>query len=656
MSIRSAVLTGLLSLLALAPRTSASPESATAVPRRRVLVLYQQQPEEQPMLEFTQRLRMTLRRELGANVELYQEALDLDRFHGPDHTSSLARYLSAKYRGVGLDAIVPVGGQALEFAIHALRDVLPDTPLVFALCAYPRTDPSTLPSGVTGRMAPETRFDPTIAMARRLQPDADHVVVVGGAGRSDSASVAAVVGAVARMRDPLRLTVVEGLSLDALFRTLRRLPPRSIVVFANYREDARRQVFEPFDIVSSIARAAAAPVYTQLASYIGEGVVGGSVTRFDDEGVRTARLVARVIRRRPGEPLPPVERIDNAFVVDARQLMRWGLPEGRLPSGTSVLFREPSLWERYWMVVILTLAVVAAQLYLIGRLLLERRHRRRAQMIAEEERQRAQEGRRQMIHVGRVALVGELAATIAHDLRQPLAAIRTNAESGARLSIRQVRQEQSDEWATVRDILADIAHESAQAADIISRTRALLRREELPFAVVNLNDVCRDATRIVESDAQARGARLVLSLAPGLPEIMGDAVQLQQVVLNLAMNAVDACASSAAPCVTVSTAARAGDAELVVRDNGSGLPPDVRARLFESFFTTKPTGLGLGLVIAKSVVERHRGTIRAHDDPAGGAVFRVVLPRARSTGGGSEQATSDDAAPEVSPPAHLLPV
>ena len=248
--------------------------------------------------------------------------------------------------------------------------------------------------------------------------------MVGGAGPSDSTSVTAVVSAAATLGNPLDLTVLQGLPLDELLPRLRRIPPRSIVVFANYRLDGRGHAYEPLDIVGSIAHAAPAPMYTQLASYLGEGVVGGSVLRFDDEAARTGGLIVRVLRRGPGERMPPVELIDNTFVADWRQLRRWGLAEARLPRGTELLFREPTLWQRYRMVVLLTLAVIGAESLLLGSLLAERRRRKRAQLVAEEQQRRVDETRRQVAHMGRVALVGELAATMSHDLRQPLAAIR----------------------------------------------------------------------------------------------------------------------------------------------------------------------------------------------------------------------------------------
>jgi signal transduction histidine kinase len=463
-------------------------------------------------------------------------------------------------------------------------------------------------------------------MARRLQPDARRVVVIGGAGAQDSTTVAAALRAAAALRDPLEVTVLQGLPLDELLPRLRQMPRRSIFVFANYRQDGRGRTYEPLDVVGSIARAAPGPMYTQLASYVGEGVVGGSVVGFGDEGVRTGRLVVRVLRRGPRAGMPAVEPIAESFVADWRQLRRWGLSEASLPPGTEVLFREPTPWERYRTAILLTVALVVAESLLVGALLLERRRRKRAQLLAEEEQQRAAETRRQITHMGRVALVGELAATLSHELRQPLAAIRMNAEAGARLLARGTGRFDDEEREVCAEIFDAIVADDALAADIITRVRALVRREELPQQPVDINEICRAAVRVLQSDARARHAEIALALDPLRPTVTGDPVQFQQVVLNLILNALDASADAPTPRVVVATMGRGEEVELVVRDNGPGLTEDVRRRLFESFFTTKAQGLGLGLPIVQSIVERHAGRVHAENGEEGGAVFRVVVP------------------------------
>jgi signal transduction histidine kinase len=275
---------------------------------------------------------------------------------------------------------------------------------------------------------------------------------------------------------------------------------------------------------------------------------------------------------------------------------------------------------------------------LIGCLLLERRRRKRAQLMAEEQQRRVEESSRQVAHMGRVALVGELAAAISHELRQPLAAIRANAETGAKLVSRSTGHFGADDRQVCAEIFSEIVTDNGSASDIITRIRALLRREELPQGLVDLNEVCRTSARLLQHEAATRNAQITLSLDPRLPVVTGDPVQFQQVVLNLVTNALDASLTSASPSVVVTTIGRSDKVEILVTDNGPGLAADVQQRLFESFFTTKAHGLGLGLAIVQSIVERYHGRVWAENHEQGGAVFHVLLPFVRSVRVGSTAA------------------
>lgn len=236
---------------------------------------------------------------------------------------------------------------------------------------------------------------------------------------------------------------------------------------------------------------------------------------------------------------------------------------------------------------------------------------------------KAEETRRQVAHMGRVAMIGELAATVSHELRQPLAAIRANAESGALLLGRNpVDMEEA------MQIFRDIVDEDIRAAEIIDRTRTLLRNEVPKSAEVDINEVCRLAVQMLARNAVHRQVDLTLSLDARASSVVGDPVQLQQVVLNLVLNSIEAMSTSLDPrSVTVCTRENNEEVEISVHDTGPGLLPDVQRHLFESFYSTKEQGLGMGLVIVRSIVERHHGRVSASNGDRGGAVFRVVLPK-----------------------------
>jgi C4-dicarboxylate-specific signal transduction histidine kinase len=234
--------------------------------------------------------------------------------------------------------------------------------------------------------------------------------------------------------------------------------------------------------------------------------------------------------------------------------------------------------------------------------------------------------RERAIHLARVCLLGELSAAIVHELNQPLAAILANARAGRRRLAAE-----PGVCALLEDILDDIAEASQRAIGVIQRMRALFLRRGTLRQPVDLNTVARDAVALARSCLSAHGVRLALALDPRAVPLCGDAVQLQQVLLNLIMNACDALDANppGARHIAIATAGGPGPrASLTVTDNGAGIAAARPERIFDSFFTTKPQGLGVGLAVAREIVAAHGGRIEAANRAEGGAVFRVTLPLA----------------------------
>jgi len=232
------------------------------------------------------------------------------------------------------------------------------------------------------------------------------------------------------------------------------------------------------------------------------------------------------------------------------------------------------------------------------------------------------QARREIAHMGRVAAVAELASSIPHELRQPLTAILANGDSAA-LLLRRPNPDVDHAAKCVQHIVSDCN----RAAGVINHIRVLIRKEERVTRTVDLNRTCRDAVHLLRQDAALRRTEVELSLTPDTVAVAGDPVELQQLVINLTLNALDAASGTRGRRrVTVSTAAVDGAAEVTVRDSGPGLPAALQQRLFEPFFTTKSNGLGMGLAIVRSIVERHHGRVHAENAADAGAVFTVTLP------------------------------
>jgi len=231
-------------------------------------------------------------------------------------------------------------------------------------------------------------------------------------------------------------------------------------------------------------------------------------------------------------------------------------------------------------------------------------------------------------HAARVSTLGELATSIAHEIRQPLAAIVTNAET----SLRWLARDEAN-LPKVAELNGRIAASAQRASDIVQRVRGMALKRRPERAVVDLSDVIEDALHFVQHDLDRRGIWLSVSVAEALRPVNGDRVQLQQVVVNLLVNAIhaiDQAASAERRIEMRAEAASADAASLTVHDSGLGIREADAARLFEGFFTTKAGGMGIGLSICRSIVAEHGGDISAANHPAGGALFRVVLPFAEA--------------------------
>ncbi len=231
--------------------------------------------------------------------------------------------------------------------------------------------------------------------------------------------------------------------------------------------------------------------------------------------------------------------------------------------------------------------------------------------------------RQQMAHLMRVALLGQLSGALAHELNQPLTAILSNAQAAQRFL-----KSDSVDLTELRAILDDIVDDDKRAGEVIQRLRALLKRGEAQFQRVNMNEVVAETLKLAHGDLIARNVMVATDFAHGIASVRGDRIQLQQVFLNLIINAADAMAALAPDERRIAIAIKdnGGQVRVSVVDQGHGIPADRMSRLFEPFFTTKEHGLGLGLSISRSIVAAHSGRLWAENNLDRGAAIHLTLP------------------------------
>jgi PAS domain S-box-containing protein len=807
-------------------------------------------------------------------TEIYAENLDLVRFPSERYRQIFRDYLADKYAAHHPDLVILVFVGTLGIPGKLLPELFPGTPIVVAGLTEEevRTEQfGTRVTGVAQRVNPRAMLESII----RLQPELRHIVVIGGTAEIDRQVLQRVKEAAQSIKSPIQIDFWDNLTMAKLREAVVAMPQDTAILYARMFRDAAGQAVISSEVGRWIAQSANVPVYVMTDASFGTGAVGGSLASAEAFGQRAGELARLILTGTAPSSLPFEIRTDSVPTFDWRALKRWGISESRLPPGSMVRFKPPSLWQQYYWYIAGALIVIAIQTAMIVDLLLQRARRRRAEAslvesqqfmelateaggiglwvrdlfrgdlwvnprlrsllgfgqadvlgvdevmarihpddraqvmsviqraeetaipfdlefrtaipdtperwlavrgefmrgpqgrllrrmgtmiditgrkLAEEalwesehryrtlaetaadviitmdqnstilfvnaavekilgyvpddligrkitvlmpeplrhrhmegmrryletrekrlswstvsfpglhksgreisleiafaesrmgdrsvftgimrditERKRVegelQQQRDELAHTTRVSLMGELAASLAHELNQPLTAILSNAQAAQRfLSANRVDIEE------MREILHDIVEDNNRAGEIIRQIRALVKKEELEFSSLDLASICREIVLLVHSDAVLRNVRVSLDIRPDLPYARGDKVQLQQVLLNLLLNAFDAMKDCPADERDVSVRAELDGRDMLqisVSDHGPGLTSDQLDKVFQPFFTTKCEGLGMGLSISRSIVEAHGGWLWAENNPNRGATFYFALPIAK---------------------------
>jgi PAS domain S-box-containing protein len=717
---------------------------ATAAEPKRVLIINSFGIAAPPFTIHSTSFESDLVSKVGEGIALDEVSLDVARNDEGAMQQAMVEYLEKHQAKWKPDLVVPIGSPAAVFVANNYDRLFPGTPILVVA-----GNQQFLPPGVWEKNATFVGhvidipgiFEDILQVA----PATKNIDFVLGATSLEHTWRAALQKAAEPFAGRIKFTYYNDLSFDQMLERAAKLPPDSYISFFVLLRDTGGVTLKSDEALRRFHRAANAPINALFVHQLGMGIVGGRLLDGDLLGKEAAAVAIRILGGEPASSIPPVLLKQAPPRYDWRELQRWKISEKLLPPGSTVLFREPTVWERYKAWIIGGLLLFILQALLITGLLanLVKRHRaerslteseQRFQNVADtapvliwmsgtnkegiffnkswleftgrtvaqewgegwlkgvhaddlahcldvcgnafekrepftlEFRLRRKDGeyrwvldtgtprfeagvfvgyigsciditeRRQaeldhqlqtteLARVGRVALMGELAASLAHEVNNPLGAMVANASAGQRLLAHGHLANEE-----LRELLTDIVTDGHRAREVIQGIRNMVRKTEATHSLVDLKDLIRDLIRIVRADALARKVRVVTEVDDKVSPVMGDRVQLLQVMLNLTMNAFEALSvlRDEARRVVISAGADPGGGVcLKVRDCGPGFPGGISEQLFEPFFSTKTEGTGMGLAIARSIIEAHGGTLSAANSDGGGACFTVCLPEAK---------------------------
>jgi signal transduction histidine kinase len=561
-------------------------------------------------------LRSKLNAQSPQPVAVFLEHLELEQFGDSRHEQTLKVYLESKFRDRHLGVIVALGFAALDYVLRHQSEMWSGVPVVFVMVDEAALQRLSIPPNVTGRTA-RVKFRDLVSAAHAVMPNLQRLAIVGDRWEIQTAFRHF------KEEIPVATTGLEiidlvGLPMRELRKRVSTLPERTVIVYTSIFSDGEGTSYPPVDALGPLTQAANRPIVVPAETFVGPGAIGGYVLTPSPIGEEAAELVLRILGGESPSAIPISDGNVVRPIFDWRQLHRWGISESQLPEGSEVRFRELTAWERYrWQLTAIFIALLG-QTALITWLLIERHGRRTAEL---ESRHRSLE----VMHLSRTAEAGALSLSFAHELSQPLLSIMLSSEIAE-----QVLGAEPPNVGRAKEILGDIRQADQHATEIIAHVKKLVRRRsEVEAHELDLNRAIADAMQFLPPEAKKRNVtlRAIGTQQPLL--VRADSVHLQQVILNLVRNGMDAMITMPPDTrmMTIRTALLGeSTVEVSVSDSGTGIPEHKLSEIFDTFYTTKEHGTGLGLSIARTIVETYGGKIWAENRAGGGAVFRFTLP------------------------------
>lgn len=607
----------ILSITALTIMTSIVRAQEKKPPPKRILAIFGFQQSLPWAYRIEESLRETIDSQSPFPIELNVEHADLPRHPDETYKRKIVDFYKYKYSEQKVDLVLAMGDELAELLFEYGEELFGNIPVVLVTSTSDALPRDLLKPNIISLMWGWTAGN-TIEVIQDLLPQTKNLYIISGNSTSDLAIRSVALKEMKNSEFKFNIHMVIDFVASEMLEKVGQLPRDSAIFFLTVLRDANDEYFVSRDLMHVVSDKANAPTFGIGDTYLGHGIVGGSLLSAENQGKRLATIAVRLLS---GESAKDIESMgtENQMMFDWRQLKRWSIDEERLPPGSIVRYREPSIWEDHKGKIIGVMVIIFSQAFALILLLIQRNKRSRA----EDESHRLRDD---LTHVSRVLSMGEIATSLAHEINQPLAAIQSYAQAAQRFL-----GGDPPDIDEVGKSLHGVVSGSRRAKEVIQRIRMTLEKKPLERTPLQVKDLIHDVIMLVQRSADEKKVLLKLDIAAGLPQVFGDRTQLQQVLLNLIINGFEAIGDagngSRELALRASKDKTGPDCVMIsVQDSGIGIDEERRDLLFNAFFTTKAEGLGMGLSISRSIIEDHGGRMWAALNPDKGTTFFFTVP------------------------------
>jgi signal transduction histidine kinase len=587
---------------------------------KRVLVLYSLEKGHVGQERIDAQIHTILSGNKTFNIKIYNEYLDVIRFPGAAQISQLPEFLRRKYALEKPDVIVTILSPALDFLELHEKELFQGIPVLAAFLPRGRAEAllrSPLRDRATCMLYADNAYE-IAQSALALRPGTKHIAFVAGTSPIDIDFKVTILREIKGATEGMELIDLSGLTMKETLERVHNLPPDTVVFHTSIFRDKQGVLFYPPDVHRMVSDASNAPVFGFVESHMGKGIVGGRLALLEWHVDKIAELTLRILAGESPAAIPIAEESGYRTIYDWKELRRWGIPESSLPRGSILINKNMNAFERYKKYIIAGVLFLILQTVLVVFLISVNRKQKKTSVQLRESEERY----RELLRVDRSSRLGELIASLSHELNQPLAAILSNAQAALRFLASGKKDPE-----LCREIFQNIVQDDKRAADVIRSLRSMVKRSAERKESVNINDVLREVNVITQGELFARNIRIETLSDERLPPVIADKTQIQQVALNLIMNAADAMVQSPPDRrkIILQTHQYDGFVHVGIHDYGPGIPAEQVDSVFEPFYTTKSNGLGMGLAVCKSIITAHGGRIWAENNAEGGATLSFAL-------------------------------
>jgi signal transduction histidine kinase len=585
-----------------------------ATEAKHVMLLHSYGRDFIPWSDYSNAIRAELARQSPWPIEVSDHSLMSARNSDGDSERPFVECLRAYYTKKLPDLIVSIGAPAAAFVQRHRQQLFPGSPMLLTAVEQRRVDYSSLSASDTV-VAVQNDFIVFMGNILQVLPETQTVAIVNGSSPSEKFWRQELERELKPFESRISFVWWSGLSFDNMLAQASSLPPRSVIFWQTLNVDAAGISHEGSAAFDRLRAVANAPIFSYQGSFFGRQIVGGPMHSVEDASREAASVAIRMLVGEDPSSIHPKPMRFAQPKYDWREMQRWGISEDRLPPGSQIYFREATAWQQYRWQIMAVGAAILLQAALISWLIYEHRRRHIAEVLALSQMSELQQ-------MDRVATAGELSASIAHEVNQPLTGISILATAALKMLARD-----KPDLAKTRAALTQIVDATHEASELVTSVRAMFAKEPGKRVPLDVNALIRSVLAMLRVELQRDRVEIQLQLDPALPPVECERVQLQQVLVNLIKNAIEAMHAEAPRVLCIRTSlTQPHMVNVSVEDTGCGVDEASLDRLFKPLVTTKEKGMGMGLAICHSIVTSHKGRIWASAAVGKGSVFNFELP------------------------------